>query len=472
VLGPAAAERMRQGAAATTAFAAVLLGVAAFRYSFGRRGSRSAAALLLASMAFSVLVPLWMRGPGDAPVPTPHLTVALPVSSDHPPRVRLLLLDGASLGFIRLRVAAGQLPNFGRLLDRGAAMDLSTLRPTQAEPVWAAAATGKYPPKTGVRSNAVYRVRPDDADPVDLLPDYCFAYALQKQGFLRADPLTAASLHARPIWDILKSGIVDWPLTFPVRPYLGYVISERFDEGSSSPLRLADASAAYPTTAVDIAREAFDAWQSRPWYEVLPSFGVNDPVPAGSIRARWDRAFSESADQLEREFSTNLTAVRFEGLDTFGHNYLHDAQPELFGDASDQPRRSVLDKYYASVDAEVGRIAGSLERGDLLLVISGFGMERESLVKRLVAAEFGWLLGWSDRSGSHEHAPDGFLLAYGTNVATGQVARGAIVDLAPTVLYYMGLSVGHDMDGFARTDLFAGTYTKDHSVAYVATYEK
>ena len=51
-------------------------------------------------------------------------------------------------------MAAGQLPNFGTLLDRGATIDLATLKPTQAETVWAAAATGKYPPKNGVRSNS------------------------------------------------------------------------------------------------------------------------------------------------------------------------------------------------------------------------------------------------------------------------------------------------------------------------------
>ena len=57
---------------------------------------------------------------------------------------------------------------------------------------------------------------------------------------------------------------------------------------------------------------------------------------------------------------------------------------------------------------------------------------------------------------SHEAAPDGFLIAYGTNVAAGEYRRGSIVDLAPTVLYYMGLPVGRDMDGFARTDSVRG----------------
>ena len=100
--------------------------------SFGRRGNRPAAVLMVASVTASILVPLWVRGPGELPVPAARRpNQARPVAQA--PRVRLLLLDGASRGFVLERVAAGQLPNFGRLIERGAVLDLATLRPTQAE---------------------------------------------------------------------------------------------------------------------------------------------------------------------------------------------------------------------------------------------------------------------------------------------------------------------------------------------------
>jgi hypothetical protein len=143
VLNANALERMRQGAVATTIFAIILVFIVLLRYSFGRHGSRTAAIVLLASMILSVTVPLWLRGPGDLPVP-PARPISMPRPlATPPPRVRILLLDGASKDFIRQRVAAGQLPNFGRLLERGASIDLATLKPTQAEPVWAA--QGRHP---------------------------------------------------------------------------------------------------------------------------------------------------------------------------------------------------------------------------------------------------------------------------------------------------------------------------------------
>jgi hypothetical protein len=472
VLTESAAERMREGAVATTVFAVVLVGLAVLRYSFGRRGSRTTAGLLLASMVLSVLVPLWLRGLGEVPVPAARRR-----SQAHevapPPRVRLLLIDGASLGFIRERVAAGQLPNFGKLIDRGAVIDLATLKPTQAEPVWSAAATGKYPPKNGIRSDALYRVKDDEGEVVNLLPDYCFAYALIFQGFVKSQPLTSAALHARRLWDILAdygvvSGIVNWPLTRPSEARRGYVISDYFDEAASAPLRLADPQSGDPTTAIDIAREAFDAWQARSWQEVLPPLTPAEPSPTGLRWARWDRAYAEAAAVLEDQFVPRLTAVRYEGIDHFGHAYLRDAQPDRFGNVQrTDPQRSVLDRYYGVVDGEVGRTIALLAPGDLLLVIAGFGMEANGFVKQRLER----LTGDDDQFGTHEPAPDGFLLAYGTNVAPGEYRRGSIVDLAPTVLYYMGVPVGRDMDGFARTDLFRGGFTRERPVSYTATHE-
>jgi predicted AlkP superfamily phosphohydrolase/phosphomutase len=388
--------------------------------------------------------------------------------------VRIFALDGASLGFIRQRVAAGQLPNFGRMLDRGATIDLATTSPTQAEPVWAAAATGKSAEKNGVRSSASYRVSAIDSVAADVLPDYCFASALPEQGWVRQTPPTATSLVARPVWDILAdygvvSGVAGWPVTFPAKTGRGYVLSDQFDEAASSPLRLADSSAGDPTTAVEIAREVFDRWQAAPWRDVLPALSRDRVEPLSLMRARWDRAYNDTAAELAEQFAPRLTVVRYEGLAAVGHMYLHDAQPELFGDPPRvDPQRSVLDQYYDYLDGEIGDEMRRLAPGDLVIVVSGFGMEPTPLTKRLLAR----VLGRPDFTGTHEPAPDGFLLAYGSNVASGQFPRGAVVDLAPTILYYMGVAVGRDMDGFARRDLFTPTYALEHPVRYVATHER
>jgi hypothetical protein len=476
VLGDLPAARMQSAAVAATVVAVILLAVAVLRYSFGRRGSRPAGFALGLAIVASVAVPLWIRGPGELPVPQVPRATAGPAGTSAilasvAPRVRLLLLDGASLGVIRDRIAGGRLPNLGYLLDRGAVLPLATLKPTQAEPVWTAAATGKYPAKNGIRTNAVFRTSLADTEVADLLPDYCFAYALVYQQYLEAQSLSREDIRARPFWDVaadydLGSGIVRWPLTQPASLSRGYLISDQFHLGLRSPLRLAEAEAGVPTSAVDIAGRVFD---ERAFPDPPPP-GVSAPaeLSAGDAdRASWDAAYLEVARQLEPRFAPHVTAVRLSAIDTVSHAYWGAADPAVAPDRRTGDA-ALIDAAYAAVDAALGWEREQLRPGDLLLVVSAFGMEPVSGPKRLLA----WLLQQPDLSGSHESAPDGFLIAYGRDVVHAELPRGAVVDLAPTVLFYLGIPVGRDMDGYARTDLFTRAWRRDHPVTFISTHER
>ena len=129
---------------------------------------------------------------------------------------------------------------------------------------------------------------------------------------------------------------------------------------------------------------------------------------------------------------------------------------------------SLLDEHYAYIDAEVGRALAEQGPDDLLLIVSGFGMEPVSLGKRLLAK----MLSEPDVTGSHERAPDGFLLAYGEAVKPGRAPLGSVVDVAPTILYFLGLPVARDMDGYARTDILKPTFTTARPITFIPTYER
>jgi hypothetical protein len=104
-----------------------------------------------------------------------------------------------------------------------------------------------------------------------------------------------------------------------------------------------------------------------------------------------------------------------------------------------------------------------------LLVVSGYGMEPLSVGKRLLEQ----IIGDPDVSGSHEAAPDGFLMAYGASVARArQLRRGSVVDVLPTILYFLGLPVARDMDGYARPDLFLPAFTEERPITFIPTYDK
>ena len=119
--------------------------------------------------------------------------------------------------------------------------------------------------------------------------------------------------------------------------------------------------------------------------------------PAEITAGRRDAAFAESRqDRLPFAWADGIsptaapcaicwsqqpvsfTAVRYQGSTATGHHYLRYAQPRAFGDVSDEERQkygAVLERYYAYIDGEIGAAIERLAPGDLLLVVSGFGME-------------------------------------------------------------------------------------------------
>jgi hypothetical protein len=55
-------------------------------------------------------------------------------------------------------------------------------------------------------------------------------------------------------------------------------------------------------------------------------------------------------------------------------------------------------------------------------------------------------------------------------VAPGRPARATLVDITPTILYFLGLPVGADMEGLARTDIFKQSFTAENPVTFIPSY--
>ncbi len=478
VLAPGAARRMALGTLATAVSALALLSVAIMHDSLGRRGSRLSGAVLGAIVLSSLLVALTLRGSATRTTlgSRPLVLADLPPPEDSA-RVIMLALDGASLDYISPAVAEGRLPNFGKILDTGASMHLVTIRPTQPGPVWTALATGKYPPKNGVRSAATYRWS-EDSVPIELLPDLCFSRGLVYVGLLSEAPNISTALDARPLWSILSGhglsvGMVGWPMTYPSQAVRGYLATERVHRAADEPDLLEDDGLAYPRDVIGVARDVLDGFAREAEPSVAGGVAEDALVSTAVLGAptQRDQIYSRLADALDGQDDTQFVSVHYQGLDTVGHRFLRYAIPRSFGDVSEDDRRrfgSVLERQYAFIDAEVGEALERLRPNDLLLVVSGFGMEPVSLGKRLLAR----VVGDPDVSGSHERAPDGFLLAYGDSVASGRLPLAAIVDVVPTVLYFLGVPVARDMDGFARTDTFTRLFTDGHPITFIPSHDR
>jgi hypothetical protein len=415
-LPPDTVRRMTAAVAVLATGAMVLLVIALVHYSFGRRGSRVGGSLYGIAVIAVLLLPLVARGPA-VPVRPMATAVAVDVAVRDAPagRVWLVLLDGASLDYISPAAARGRLPNLGRLLDGGASLTLSTIEPQQAEPVWAAVATGRYPPGNGVPSGTVYVLRHQLV--LDVLPRYVFADALPRLGLLPSRPRERGAIRAPALWRIidaagLGAGIAGWPLA---RPYLS-----------------------------------------------ATSFVL--PTPAAAPRATPSRTAVQRDQTLWTRFEEAMNG-RAPLLCAIRYSTLADAGIDAHAPADDE-QRAVVDDTYEYFDAEVGRILTRLDQNDLLLVMSGYRLESTSPIDRLRRRllDDAGLAAEANRS-------DGFLLAHGRLVVPGRKPPGAIVDVLPTLLYYLGLPVARDLDGAPRTDLFQASFTTARPVAFIRSYD-
>jgi predicted AlkP superfamily phosphohydrolase/phosphomutase len=187
---------------------------------------------------------------------------------------------------------------------------------------------------------------------------------------------------------------------------------------------------------------------------------------------RTDRTYDRISRSLQSSRPAEVTVTRYGSLDPIGHYFLRYADPAQFGNVTEEERRrygSVLEDHYRLMDDAIGRAIAALGPDDLLLVVSAYGMEPLGFGKRLLEQ----VIGDPELSGSHEAAPDGFLLAYGAKVARGRpLRRASVVDVTPTILYFLGLPVGRDMDGYARTDLFLPSFTSDRPITFIPTYDR
>jgi hypothetical protein len=62
-------------------------------------------------------------------------------------------------------------------------------------------------------------------------------------------------------------------------------------------------------------------------------------------------------------------------------------------------------------------------------------------------------------------------MAFGAPVVSGRLSRGAVVDLVPTLLYFLGLPIGRDMDGSPRTDIFSRAFNSRQTLTFIPAYE-
>jgi predicted AlkP superfamily phosphohydrolase/phosphomutase len=350
--------------------------------------------------------------------------------------VLLVGIDGASLRVAQPMLVEGRLPHLAQLAREGVSGPLRSRLPLASPRIWNTIVTGKQPEKHGIRS-FVRR----EGEHLELL--------------LSSDRRTHA------LWNIasdagLTSGVVNFWNTHPPERIDGVMVSDHLLASEVEGRRTLAHAAAAPRGPVVFP----EAWQGRvaqllaagaevvdvpdPFAGAtgLPGWVVSKGNPL-SKRFHEDEALAAIALAIEAELRPELLMVLLPGIDRVSHLIWAGVEPAERYAPPQRPTpsehaamRAALEAYYAYTDALVGALAARFGPDDLVIVLSDHGFE--------AGVRMGFLTGVHES----EAAADGLLFARGPGIAAGRPAGPvAIEDVTPTVLAWLGLPLGLDMDG-------------------------
>ena len=464
-------------AIALTAAALVLIAVGVDTLVFPTRSRGISAALVVLASASAVVVPMALRpAPAARSVPVPVATET--VTPLH--RVILVGVDGLGVEQLKDALASGSAPTFAQMVRRGAHGPLATLRPTEGPPVWTTIFTGRLPRDHGVKSFTAYRLH-GSPTVYELLPKGALVTLLERAGLVATSPVTSASRERLALWNALNAfgidaGIVRFWGTHPPERVKGFMLSHYFHllrkQGSA-------AEALYPrdleaeVAARAVAPEDVDASMLGAFVDLAAPDLTEVPwrreLVEGALAP--DLTYQRAGEVLRAAYDPPFFATYFYGLDRVGHAFTRFADPERFGDVRPEERRrygAVVERYTAFVSRALGEMAASLRPGEILIVVSGYGMQPVPQWRRAWEAMTGdpWI------SGTHAGAPDGVLLAVGDGIRAGAtLERASVLDVTPTILYLMGLPVARDMEGRVLTEIVDERFTRAHPVTFIPSYE-
>jgi tetratricopeptide (TPR) repeat protein len=388
-------------------------------------------------------------------------------------RAVVIGIDGADWKVIEALAAQGGMPNLMRLRARGAWGPIETLSDIALSPViWTSVATGKTAAKHGI---TWFMVDQPDGTRV---------------------PVRSTNRRVAAIWNIaerngLRPGVLGWWATYPAEDVVaGVIVSDALgfhgfgatarggdDRLKTHPAALFPAldalvppeqqvSAGFVQRFVHIDAEAYREEMFDP--ARFPRRDPDNPIHLFQQYAVTAQGYTAIAEELLAKESFDLFLMYFEQVDSFSHLFMKYAPPKLaWVDEEGFARyRDVVAEWYHYQDELLGRILARIDlETTAVFVLSDHGFksgERRIRSESVVDVKKAHL----------DHETHGIFVAAGPHVRRGaEIAGASVLDLTPTLLHYLGLPVGKDMDGKVLEGVFEPEFVQRHPIRYVATHE-
>ncbi|TWT86648.1 tetratricopeptide repeat protein [Pseudobythopirellula maris] len=366
-----------------------------------------------------------------------------------PKRVLLVGWDAADWQMIHPLIEQGLMPTLAGMMERGAWGNLAATRPILSPMLWNTIGTGKRPAEHGVLGFTEPTPEGDSVRPV-----------------------SSTSRKCKALWNILtqcglKSNVVGWYASHPAEPIDGVMVSNQFEN-----FRLENGAATPPTAqSVHPVEMAEGLAPTRVHQSEIDLTAVGPFAPRiGELLAQEGEAgkrhskklgklqhmlaqtatMHAATTQLMASTEWDFTAVYYEGIDRFGHEFMefHPPKMEQVSDEDFEAYRQCMVGIYRFHDMMLETLLTLAGDDTAVIVMSDHGYYNDHLRPDPRPGKAG-PVEW--------HRPFGMLAARGPGVRQGARLYGASqLDVAPTVLELLGLPAAYDMPGRVLAEVIDG----------------
>ncbi|MEZ6097195.1 MAG: alkaline phosphatase family protein [Pirellulaceae bacterium] len=358
---------------------------------------------------------------------------------------KLLLIgwDAADWKVIHPLLDTGKMPHLESLINRGAMGNLRTLHPVLSPMLWTSIATGKRPFKHGILGF------------VEPAPDG-----------MNVRPISNRSRKTKTLWNILnqnnqKTNVVGWWPSHPVEPINGIMVSDQFAKHPLTPTTpekwAMPPDSVHPEEMANVIRELrfhpseITAEIMRPFIPDLEKVNQNlDSRLATCMKVLCECTSLHSvATHVLENSSADFTAIYYDAIDHFSHGFMRYHPPKLDSvrQADFDLYKNVINTAYQLHDMMLGRLLELIDEETAVIVMSDHGFHPDHLRPNIIPSE--------PAGPAIEHRDHGIFVMAGPGICRDQLITGmTLLDIAPSILHYLGYPVGEDMDGRVIQSLF------------------
>jgi tetratricopeptide (TPR) repeat protein len=283
-------------------------------------------------------------------------------------------------------------------------------------------------------------------------------------------PSSSTSRKCKALWNILtqcglRSNVVGWYASHPAEPISGTMVSNQFEhftvtDGEPSPvppLSIHPATMTEELADMRVLPGEIDATAILPFVPHAAELLGKAPNRLGKLQHMLAQTATIHAVATRLMTSTewDLTAIYYEGIDRFGHEFMHCHPPrmEQVEEEEFEAYRHCMTGVYRFHDMMLQTLVELAGEETAVIVMSDHGYYNDHLRPDPREGKSG-PVDW--------HRPFGIFAAKGPGIRSGARLYGAsILDVTPTVLHLLGLPAAHDMPGRVLAEIMSESSPRD-----------